>query len=97
MNKPETQSGGSLKPVGSGVGDAGAIALLRCLPTSELEAAYRLAKAKTDDKGQHSACLIGRELIRRGSPPNTEVSERRAAGLSNANPNANPPFAGPTG
>ena len=28
---------------------------------------------------------------------NKEVSERRAAGLSNANPNANPPFAGPTG
>lgn len=44
-------------------GDAGAIALLRCLPTGELESMYRHAKADETDKGHHAACLIGRELI----------------------------------
>jgi len=46
---------------------AGAIALLRCLPTPELEAAYRLAKSDDSDKGQESAHLIGREIIRRAN------------------------------
>ena len=45
--------------------DAGAIALLRCLPKAELEKAYRLAKADATDAGQHAAALIGRELVRR--------------------------------
>jgi hypothetical protein len=45
--------------------DAGAIALLRCLPQSELESTYRRAKADATDAGQHAAALIGRELVRR--------------------------------
>ena len=67
-----------LKSNGQSDGDTGAIALLRCLPTCELEAAYRLAKADETDKGQHSASLIGRELIRRASPPNA-ADQRPAA------------------
>ena len=47
--------------------DAATIALLRCLPTWELEVAYRRAKPDTSDKGQRAACLIGRELVRRTS------------------------------
>ena len=46
-------------------GDAGAIALLRCLTTRELATAYCLAKADETDKGRHAACLMARELIRR--------------------------------
>lgn len=45
--------------------DAGAVALLRSLPLNELQDAYRLAKADETEKGQHSAWLIGQELIRR--------------------------------
>mgnify|MGYP001600209141 CR=1 FL=1 len=45
----------------------GATALLRSLPTRELEAAYRLTKADETEKGQHAARLIGRELIRRAA------------------------------
>lgn len=58
---------------GSVNGDVGAIALLRCLPMSELESAYRSAKADETDKGQHAACLIGRELIRRASPSPAKI------------------------
>ena len=50
-------------------GNAGAIAMLRCLPTKELQEAYRRAKADESEKGRHSAWLISRELIRRASPP----------------------------
>jgi hypothetical protein len=74
-NESQRQTGAGLAAApGSADGDAGAIALLRCLPTRELEAAYRLAKADETDKGQHSACLIGRELKRRASPPNEKLS-----------------------
>ena len=38
---------------------------LRALTTSELEAAFRLAKADETDQAQHAAGMIGRELIRR--------------------------------
>ena len=38
---------------------------LRALTTSELEAAFRRAKADETDQAQHAAGLIGRELIRR--------------------------------
>jgi len=67
---PPLTPDGSLDSAGSVDGDAGAIALMRCLPIRELESAYRLAKADETDKGQHWACLIGRELVRRASPPN---------------------------
>lgn len=44
----------------------------------------------------HCDCAIEKINIKTKAQ-NKEVSERRAAGLPNANPNANPPFAGPTG
>ena len=72
--KPEAASRSS-RPIGSADGDAGAKALIRCLPTKELQDAYRLAKADESDKGQHAQWLISRELIRRASPPNDEVSD----------------------
>lgn len=55
--------------------DTAATALLRCLPTKELQAAYRRAKSDETDKGQHSACLIGRELTRRAGLPGLYVVE----------------------
>ena len=66
-----SNAGTALRPArGSVDDDAGAIALLRCLPTKSLHDAYRNAKADESEKGQHSAWLISRELVRRASPPN---------------------------
>lgn len=92
MNKPETQSGGSLKPVGS------------ALRTYMFRRAgwWYLMELKDDTEARANAeCNVGtvkvEDIYGRQVWPNTEVSERRAAGLPNTNQNANPPFAGPTG
>ena len=48
-----------------GQSDEGTNALLRLLPMTELNDAYRRAKADETEKGQHAAKVIGREIIRR--------------------------------
>jgi hypothetical protein len=62
---------------GSENGVTGAIALLRCLSTREIESAYRKAILDESDLGQQVTGLIRRELIRRGSLPNDEAQRAK--------------------